>query len=55
MNPVKEELARLINPQAKKGGLKEALTGADVFIGFVQTYWPCQISLIMAMNPSYLL
>src|SRR5271157_3100910 len=33
MNPVKEELARLINPQGKKGGLKEALTGADVFIG----------------------
>ena len=33
MNPVKEELARLINLQGKKGGLKEALDGADVFIG----------------------
>jgi malate dehydrogenase (oxaloacetate-decarboxylating) len=33
MNPVKEELARLINPKSRKGGLKEALTGADVFIG----------------------
>ncbi len=33
MNPVKEELARLINPRGKKGGLKEALAGADVFIG----------------------
>jgi malate dehydrogenase (oxaloacetate-decarboxylating) len=33
MNPVKEELARLINPRGKKGGLKEALADADVFIG----------------------
>ncbi len=33
MNPVKEEIARLINPKGKKGGLKEALDGADVFIG----------------------
>jgi malate dehydrogenase (oxaloacetate-decarboxylating) len=33
MNAVKEELARLINPKGRKGGLKEALTGADVFIG----------------------
>jgi malate dehydrogenase (oxaloacetate-decarboxylating) len=33
MNPVKEELARLINLKGRKGGLKEALAGADVFIG----------------------
>ncbi len=33
MNPVKEELALLINPKGKKGGLKEALASTDVFIG----------------------
>ncbi|WP_416182812.1 NAD(P)-dependent malic enzyme [Methanosarcina sp.] len=33
MNPVKEEIARLTNPEKLKGGLKEALPGADLFIG----------------------
>lgn len=33
MNPVKEEVARLTNPEKLKGGLKEALPGADLFIG----------------------
>ncbi|MCC4771584.1 NAD-dependent malic enzyme [Methanosarcina sp. DH2] len=33
MNPVKEEIARLTNPKKLKGGLKEALPGADLFIG----------------------
>jgi malate dehydrogenase (oxaloacetate-decarboxylating) len=33
MNEVKEDLARVINPKGQKGILKEALTGADVFIG----------------------
>jgi malate dehydrogenase (oxaloacetate-decarboxylating) len=33
MNEVKEELARLINPHGRKGVLKVALVGADVFIG----------------------
>ncbi len=33
MNPAKEEIAGLTNSQGRKGGLKEALVGADVFIG----------------------
>lgn len=33
MNPVKEEISRLTNLQKLKGGLKEALSGADLFIG----------------------
>lgn len=33
MNPVKEEIARLTNPEKLKGGLKEALPGTDLFIG----------------------
>jgi malate dehydrogenase (oxaloacetate-decarboxylating) len=33
MNSVKEEIARLTNPEKLKGGLKEALPGADLFIG----------------------
>jgi malate dehydrogenase (oxaloacetate-decarboxylating) len=33
MNEVKEELALITNPDNAKGGLKEALQGADVFIG----------------------
>jgi malate dehydrogenase (oxaloacetate-decarboxylating) len=33
MNPVKEEISRLTNPEKLKGGLKEAFPGADLFIG----------------------
>ena len=33
MNPYKEEIARRTNPQKDKGGLAEAIKGADVFIG----------------------
>ncbi len=33
MNPYKEEIARRTNPQKVKGGLAEAIKGADVFIG----------------------
>lgn len=33
MNPVKEEIARLTNPEKLKGGLKKALPGTDLFIG----------------------
>ncbi|NLY76049.1 MAG: NAD-dependent malic enzyme [Firmicutes bacterium] len=32
-NKYKEELARLTNPSGEKGGLAEAMVGADVFIG----------------------
>ena len=33
MNPVKEELASFTNPRMVKGGLSDALVGADAFIG----------------------
>jgi len=33
MNPVKEEIARITNPDKLKGGIKEAFPGADIFIG----------------------
>ncbi|MDM7917614.1 MAG: NAD-dependent malic enzyme [Methanosarcina sp.] len=33
MNPVKEEIARITNPEKLKGGIKEAFKGADLFIG----------------------
>ncbi|MCD6288773.1 MAG: NADP-dependent malic enzyme [Candidatus Hydrogenedentes bacterium] len=33
MNPVKEELARLTNPDGMTGSLADAMAGADVFIG----------------------
>ena len=33
MNPVKEEMAKVTNPERKPGTLAEALVGADVFIG----------------------
>lgn len=33
MNPVKEEIARLTNPDRIRGDLEEAVKGADVFIG----------------------
>nr|WP_106778794.1 malic enzyme-like NAD(P)-binding protein [Lysinibacillus timonensis] len=33
MNPIKEEIAQLTNGNLLKGGLNEALVGADVFIG----------------------
>lgn len=33
MNPVKDEISRITNPERLKGGLKEAFPGADLFIG----------------------
>lgn len=36
LNPVKEELARITNPQKIAGGLTEAMQGADVFLGVSQ-------------------
>ncbi|MGA8832469.1 MAG: NAD-dependent malic enzyme [Desulfomonilaceae bacterium] len=33
MNPIKEEIARLTNPEGIQSPLKEALVGVDVFIG----------------------
>jgi malate dehydrogenase (oxaloacetate-decarboxylating) len=36
MNPVKEEIAALTNPEQRKGSLRHVLEGADVFIGVSQ-------------------
>lgn len=33
LNPVKEEMAKITNRQKQKGGIREALRNADVFIG----------------------
>jgi len=33
MNPIKETVAKLTNPDLEKGDLTDALTGADIFIG----------------------
>lgn len=33
MNPVKEEMAQITNPEKKSGKLKDIIRGADVFIG----------------------
>jgi malate dehydrogenase (oxaloacetate-decarboxylating) len=33
MNPVKEEISRITNPEKIRGGLKKAFSGADLFIG----------------------
>lgn len=33
LNPIKEEMAKITNLEHKKGGLKDVITGADVFIG----------------------
>jgi malate dehydrogenase (oxaloacetate-decarboxylating) len=33
MNPIKEEISRLTNPEKLKGGLEGAFPGADIFIG----------------------
>ena len=33
MNPVKEEMAEITNPEGIKGSLADALKGADVFVG----------------------
>ncbi len=33
MNPVKEQMAKVTNPAKVKGGLAEAVKGADIFIG----------------------
>ncbi len=36
MNPVKEEIASLTNPERRKGNLRHVMEGADVFIGVSQ-------------------
>lgn len=51
MNWAKEELAALLNPGCKSGGLYEALYGADVFIG-VSRAGLLTPELIARMNPA---
>ncbi len=33
MNPIKDDIAKLTNPDELRGNLDDALVGADVFIG----------------------
>ena len=33
LNPIKEEMAKISNPEKKKGSLSDVLIGADIFIG----------------------
>ena len=33
LNPIKEEMARVTNPEKQKGSLADVIKGADVFIG----------------------
>ncbi|NLG84146.1 MAG: NAD-dependent malic enzyme [Firmicutes bacterium] len=52
VNPYKEEIARRINPGAKRGSLAEALRGADVFIGLsVAGVVAPEMIASMAINP----
>jgi malate dehydrogenase (oxaloacetate-decarboxylating) len=49
LNPVKEDLAQHTNPDGRRGGLAEALDGADVFIGVSSAAVPEQ--LVATMKP----
>ncbi|MGQ9778887.1 MAG: NAD(P)-dependent malic enzyme [Bacillota bacterium] len=52
VNPYKEEIARRINPTGKRGGLVEAIRGADVFIGLsVAGVLTTEMVSSMAENP----
>ncbi|MCY0897848.1 MAG: NADP-dependent malic enzyme [Firmicutes bacterium] len=50
MNPYKEEIARLTNLERRQGGLREALKGADVFIG-VSVAGALTMDMVKGMNP----
>lgn len=49
MTPHKMELARLTNPEKFSGGLKEAIAGADVFVG-VSTAGALTAEMVKTMN-----
>ena len=51
MNPAQEEMAKLINPEKKAGGLKEAMEGADIFIGVSAPHIVSK-EMIKSMNDS---
>jgi malate dehydrogenase (oxaloacetate-decarboxylating) len=48
LNPVKTELAAVTNRQGRTGGLAEALTGADVFVGLSSSAVPEELIASMA-------
>lgn len=50
MNPYKEEMARKTNRERRRGGLAEALSGADVFIG-VSSAGALTMDMMKGMRP----
>ncbi|OQO92355.1 NAD-dependent malic enzyme [Saccharomonospora piscinae] len=51
LNPVKEELAEITNRQGLRGGLAEALQGADVFVGLSSSTVDGELLSRMAPDP----
>ncbi len=51
LNPVKAELAKLTNVQELRGGLAEALKGADVFVGLSSSTVDGDLLATMAPDP----
>lgn len=51
LNEVKSSLAELTNPRGLKGGIREALRGADTFIGVSAGHLADQDVSVMAENP----
>ncbi|MGH3979885.1 MAG: NAD(P)-dependent malic enzyme [Pseudonocardiaceae bacterium] len=49
LNPIKEDLAALTNPEGRTGGLADALAGADALIGVSSALVPEE--LVATMNP----
>lgn len=50
MNPAKIEMARLTNPKKRKGGLEDAMKGADVFVGMAVAGLVSE-EMVRSMNP----
>ncbi len=50
MNPAKDEIAAITNPQLRKGSLEEVIRGADVFIG-VSAPGALSREVVQTMNP----
>ncbi|MCK7637441.1 NAD(P)-dependent malic enzyme [Corynebacterium pygosceleis] len=51
LNSVKRELARITNPRHVSGGVREALTGADTFIGLSRGHVGEEALRLMAPDP----
>ncbi len=54
MNPAKDEMARIINPEKFSGSLADAMKGADVFIGVSAPHIVTQ-DMVRSMAPSAIL